>query len=97
MLASRFALSSGLKISSSFSVLCSNSAAVVDVVVVDEVVDEVEFPPDAVVVVVGVVLVVDALIVATVLGFEFWALQVRSTKGVVDDVVDGVGNFKHMR
>ena len=97
MLASRFALSSGLKISSSFSVLCSNSAAVVDVVVVDEVVDEVEFPPDAVVVVVGVVLVVDALIVATVLGFEFWGLQVRSTKGVVDDVVDGVGNFKHMR
>ena len=103
MLASRFALSSGLKISSSFSVLCSNAAAVVAVVVVvgDEVVDvvvgEVEFPADAVVVVVGVALVVDALIVATVLGFEFWALQVRSTKGVVDDVVDGVGNFKHMR
>ena len=97
MLASRFALSSGLKISSSFSVLCSNSAAVVDVVVVDEVVDEVEFPPDAVVVVVGVVLVVDALIVAIVLGFEFWALQVRSIKGVVDEVVEGLGNFKHMR
>ena len=82
--------------------MCSNAAAVVDVVVVgdevvDVVVDVVEFTPDAVLVVVGVVLVVDALIVATVLGFEFWALQVRSTKGVVDDVVDGVGNFKHMR
>ena len=100
MLASRFALSSGLKISSSFSVLCSNAAAVVAVVVVGEedvVVDAVEFPPDAVVVVVEVVLVVDALIVAIVLGFEFWALQVRSIKGVVDDVVEGLGNFKHMR
>ena len=88
--------------SSSFSVLCSNGVAVVDVVevvVVDVDENEVEVP-DAVVVVVVVVLEVDTAVVTTVLGLEFWAWHVRSIKGVVDDVVvlvDGVGNFRHIR
>ena len=99
MLASRFAASTGLKMSSSFSVLCSNGVAVVDVVeVVDVDENEVEVP-DAVVVVVVVVLEVDAAVVTTVLGFELWAWQVRSIKVVlvVVCVVAGFGNFRQIR
>ena len=85
--------------SSSFSVLCSNGVAVVDVVeVVDVDENEVEVP-DAVVVGVVVVLEVDAPVVTTVLGFELWAWQVRSIKVVlvVVGVVAGFGNFRQIR
>ena len=50
-----------------------------------------------VVVVVVVVLEVVAPVVTTVFGFEFWEWQVRSIKGVVDDVVGGFGSFTHIR